>query len=88
MLELAGKVEDFVLDCIGRMKENKYWKTSKDCLKESKEKIPPQFIIGGKCFTSIAVSRGKLYSNHPKIINNVHKESKELASIIINIGKI
>ena len=35
----------------------------------------------------MAVIGGKLYSNHHKNISHVHKESKDLVSVIINLGK-
>ena len=37
-------------------------------------------------FTSIDVIAGKIYSNHPKNMNNVHKNTKDLVSFIINLG--
>ena len=30
---------------------------------------------------------GKLYSNHPKNLNHVHKDTKYLVSVIITVGK-
>ena len=30
---------------------------------------------------------GKLFSNHPKNLNHVHKETKDLVSVIITVGK-
>ena len=38
-------------------------------------------------FTSMAVIGGKLYSNHPKNMNHVHKDTKYLVSVIITVGK-
>ena len=35
----------------------------------------------------MALIGGKLYSNHPKNLNHVHKESKDLVSVIIPVGK-
>ena len=35
----------------------------------------------------MAVIGGKLFSNHPKNLNHVHKESKYLLSVIITLGK-
>ena len=35
----------------------------------------------------MAVIGGKLYRNHPKILNHVHKDTKELVSVIITLGK-
>ena len=37
-------------------------------------------------FTSMAVVGGKLYSNHPKNLNHVHKDSRDMVSIIITMG--
>ena len=52
-----------------------------------KRKIPLQYRIGEKSFTSIDVIGGKLYSNHTKNMNNVHKYIKDLLPVIINLGK-
>ena len=38
-------------------------------------------------FTSMAVIGGKLYSNHPKDLNNLHKDTKYMISVIITVGK-
>ena len=38
-------------------------------------------------FTSMAVIGGKLFSNHHKNLNHVHKDSKDLVSVIIILGK-
>ena len=35
----------------------------------------------------MAVICGKLYSNHPKNMNHVHKETKDLVYVIITVGK-
>ena len=35
----------------------------------------------------MAVIGGKLYGNHPKNLNNLHKESKYMVSFIITVGK-
>ena len=35
----------------------------------------------------MAVIGGKLYSNHPKNLNHVHKDAKDLVSSIIIVGK-
>ena len=39
----------------------------------------------GMCFTPIVFIGGKIYSNNPKNMNNVHKDSNELVSVIINM---
>ena len=36
---------------------------------------------------SIAVIGGKLYINKPKNMNHVHKSSKDLVFVMINLGK-
>ena len=36
----------------------------------------------------MAVIGGKLYSNHPKNLNHVHKDTKYLVSVIIKIWKV
>ena len=41
----------------------------------------------GNYFTSMDVIGGKLYSNHPKNLNHVHKDTKDLVSVIIKLGK-
>ena len=41
----------------------------------------------GKVFTSLAVIGGKLYRNHPKNLKHVHKDTKDLVSGIITLGK-
>ena len=35
----------------------------------------------------MAVIGGKIYSNHPKNLNHVHKDAKDLVSVIITVGK-
>ena len=40
----------------------------------------------GNVFTSMTVVGGKLFSNHPKNMNYVYKDSKDLVSVIINLG--
>ena len=35
----------------------------------------------------MAVIIGKLYSNHPNNINHVHKDTKYMVSVIINVVK-
>ena len=35
----------------------------------------------------MAVIGGKLYRNHPKHLNHVHKDTKDLVSVIMTLGK-
>ena len=60
------------------MIEENYWQTMEKWLRSAKEKIPLQSIIEETCFMSISVVGEKLYSNHPKNMNDVHKDSKDL----------
>ena len=38
-------------------------------------------------FIYMDIIRGKLFSNHPKNLNHVHKDSKDFVSVIITAGK-
>ena len=40
-----------------------------------------------KHFSSMAVIGGKLFSNHPKILNHVHKDSKDSVPVMITMEK-
>ena len=35
----------------------------------------------------MAIIGGKLYSNHPKNQNHVHKDSNDIVSVIMTVGK-
>ena len=50
---------------------------------EAKMMIPKEYIIDDTCFTSLAPIGGNLYTRHIKNINNLHKDSKVLLSVII-----
>ena len=39
------------------------------------------------CLTSISSIRELIYSNSPKNMNNIHKDSKDLVSVTISLGK-
>ena len=41
----------------------------------------------GNSFSSMAVIGGKIYSNYPKNLNHVHKDSKDMVYVIITMGK-
>ena len=56
-------------------------------LEKAKEIIPSTCRIGETIFTSMAVIGGKLYRNHPKNRNHMHKDVKDLVSVIITLGK-
>ena len=56
-------------------------------LEKEKEILLSKCRIGENIFTSMAVIGGKLYSNHPKNLNRVHKDTKDMVSVIITVGK-
>ena len=58
----------------------------KEKLDKAKEILPSTCIIGGNIFTSMAMIGGRLLSNHCKNLNYIHKDSKDLVSIIITMG--
>ena len=53
---------------------------------KAKEMIPNECRIGDTCFTSLATIKGNLYTRHTKNLNRVHKDSKDLMSVIIILG--
>ena len=58
-----------------------YWTQDK-----AKEILQSTYRIGETLFTSTAIIGGKIYSNHPKNLNNVYKDTKDMVSVIINLG--
>ena len=56
-------------------------------LEKAKEILPSTCIIGETIFTSMSIIGGKLYSNHPKDMNHVHKDTKDFVSVIITADK-
>ena len=42
----------------------------------------------GKLFTYMDVIGGKIFSNKTKNLNDFHKDSKDLVSVIITLGEI
>ena len=72
---------------LGKKNITQYWSTLKEKLEKAK-KIPPSTCrIGETIFTSMAIIGGKLYHNHPKNLNHVHKDTKDLVSVIITLCK-
>ena len=55
-------------------------------MEKAKEKITKQCRIGDTCFTSLATIGGNLYTKNAKNLNHVHKDSKDLLSVIIILG--
>ena len=68
-------------------KLTQYWSHLKLKLEKEKEILPSTCRIGKTIFTSMAVIGGRLYRNHPKNLNNMHKDVKYLVSVIITLGK-
>ena len=68
--------------------QSQYWTNLKEKLEKEKEILPSTCRIGETFFTSMAIIGGKLYRNHPKNMNHVHKDTKYLVSIIITLSKI
>ena len=64
----------------------KYWQNLGKTVDKAKEMIPNECRIGDTCFTSLANIGGNLYTRHPKNLNHVHKDSKDLISVIIILG--
>ena len=56
-------------------------------LEKAKEILPSTCINGETIFTSMAVIGDKLYINHPKNLNHVHKDNKDIVYVIITAGK-
>ena len=72
------------------LKENnftQYWSHLKLKLEKAKEFLPSTCRIGKTIFTSMAVIGGRLYRNHPKNLNHMHKDVKDFVSVIITLGK-
>ena len=55
-------------------------------MEKAKAMISKEYRIGDKCFTSLATIGGNLYTRHVKNLNHVHKDSKNLLSVIIILG--
>ena len=93
---MANRAESFVLESIESRimsddskgkKITQYWSTLKLKLEKAKEILPSTFRIGETIFTSMAVIGGRLYRNHPENLNHMHKDVKDLVSVIITLGK-
>ena len=55
-------------------------------MEKAKQKIPKECRIGDTCQTSLATIGGNLYTRHAKSLNHVHKNSKDILSVIIILG--
>ena len=64
-----------------------YWSNLKIIMEKANEIIPSTCRIGKTIFTSMAVIGGQMYQNHPKKLNRIHKDTKDMVSVIITLGK-
>ena len=71
---------------ISDMTSIKYWHNLGSMVDKARDNIPKQCIIGDTCFTSLANIGGDLFTRHPKNLNNVHKYSNNILSVIIILG--
>ena len=86
ILALDKSVENFILVSIYDMPTIKYWQNLGRTMDKAKYMIPKECRIGDTRFTSLATIGGNLYTRHAKNLNNVHKGSKYLLSVIIILG--
>ena len=86
IIALAKSVETFLFVSISDMPTIKYWQNLEKNMDKAKKIIPNECRIGDTCFTSLATIGGNLYTRNAKNLNNVHKDSKDLLSVIIILG--
>ena len=86
IIALAKSVETFIIVSISEMSTIKYWQNLERTMDKAKEMIPNECRIGDTCFTSLETIGGNLYARHPNNLNHVHKDSKDLLSVIIILG--
>ena len=86
MIALAKSVETVIIVSINEMPTITYWQHLGITMDKAKEMIPNECRIGDTCFTSLATIVGNLKTRHPKNLNHVHKDSKDLLSVIIILG--
>ena len=87
IIALAKLVGTFIMVLIRDMPTIKYWQNLGSTMDKAKETIPKECRIGDTCFTSLETVEGNLYTRHLKNLNNLHKDSKDLLSVIIILGK-
>ena len=86
ILALAKSVETFIFVSMSDMPTIKYWQNLVSTMDKAKDIIPKECRIGDKCFTSFATTGGNLYTMHANNLNDLHKDSKDLLSVIIILG--
>ena len=79
----AKSIETFIIVSINEMPTIEYWQNLGSTIDKAKVMIPNECRIGDTCFTSLATIGGNLYTRHPKNLNHVHKDSKDLLLAII-----
>ena len=87
ILALEKSFETFITVSISDMPTIKYWQNLGTFMDTAKEKVLNQRIISDTCFTSLATIRGNLFTRHPKNINRVYKDTNNLMSVTIVLGK-
>ena len=96
VLDLASQAETFfwrfietriTIDDIDKGIPSQCRKILKETLEMEKYILPSTLIIGETNFTSMDFIGGKLFSNHPNNLNHIHKDSKDLISVIITVVK-
>ena len=86
IIALAKSIETFIEVSMIEMPTIKYWQNLGRIMNQAKMMIPEECRIGDTCFTSLATIGGNLYTRHPKNLNHVHKDSKDLLLVIIILG--
>ena len=86
ILALSKSVETFLMVSISDMPTIKYWQNLGTTMDKAKYIITKEFRIGDTYFTSFATIGDNLYTIHAKNFNNVHRDSKDLLSVIIISG--
>ena len=77
--------ELFVLGSINEVPTKHYGKLEK-VMYEAKEKIPKECRIGETCFISVVIIGGDLLSTHPINLNHLHRNTKDILSLIFTLG--
>ena len=87
MISLEKSDEMFFMVSISDNPTIKYWYNLGTIMDTAEDNITKQFRIFDTCFTSLETIGGYLFTRHPKNINHVHKDSNDILSVIIVLGK-
>ena len=85
IIALAKSIETFIEVSMIEIPTIKYWQNLGRIMNQAKMMIPEECRIGDTCFMSLANIGGNLYTRHPKNLNHVHKDSKDLLPVN-NVG--